>query len=82
MKSHEYIYKKILRDVKKYISNSKDNKKLYYIDDDGEETEAVFDLGIHANIQFAKMAEYIHEEREKVDGRADHTENDDGHTDS
>ena len=43
--------------------------------------EAVFDLGIHANIQFAKMAEYIHEEREKVDGRADHTENDDGHTD-
>ena len=44
MKSHEYIYKKILRDVKKYISNSKDNKKLYYIDDDGEETEAEFDL--------------------------------------
>ena len=39
MKSHEYIYKKILRDVKKYISNSKDNKKLYYIDDDGEEEE-------------------------------------------
>tara|TARA_R110002020_G_scaffold99837_10_gene236634 strand:- start:2050 stop:2250 length:201 start_codon:yes stop_codon:yes gene_type:complete len=44
MKSHEYIYKKILRDVKKYISNNKNNKKLYYIDDDGEETEAVFDF--------------------------------------
>ena len=44
MKSHEYIYKKILRDVKKDISNNKNNKKLYYIDDDGEETEAVFDF--------------------------------------
>ena len=44
MKSHEYIYKKILRDVKKYTSNNKNNKKLYYIDDDGEETEAVFDF--------------------------------------
>ncbi len=44
MKSHDYIYKKILRDVKKYTSNDTNNKKLYYINDDGEETEAVFDF--------------------------------------
>jgi len=44
MKSYEYIYKKILRDARKYISNSKTNKRLYYIDDNGEETEAIFDV--------------------------------------
>ena len=37
-KSHEYIYRKILRDVKR------DRGKLYYIDDDGLETEATFDF--------------------------------------
>jgi len=43
MKSYEHIYKKILRDARKYISNSKNNKRLYYIDGAGEETEAIFD---------------------------------------
>ena len=44
--------------------------------------EAVFDLGIHANIQYAKMAENKDQEREKVNGKTNHTENDDGHADS
>ena len=43
-KSHEYIYKKILRDVKRYVSRKRNNSKLYYIDDDGLETEATFDF--------------------------------------
>ena len=43
-KSHEYIYKKILRDVKRYVSRKRNNSKLYYIDDDGWETEASFDF--------------------------------------
>jgi len=43
MKSHDYIYKKILRDVKKYISKDDSDNRLHYIDDDGAETEAVFD---------------------------------------
>ena len=44
MKSHDYIYRKILRDVKKYISKNKIQNKLYYVDEDGLETEAVFDF--------------------------------------
>ena len=44
MKSHDYIYRKILRDVKKYISKNKIENKLYYVDEDGLETEAVFDF--------------------------------------
>ena len=43
-KSHEYIYKKILRDVKRYVSRIRNNSKLYYIDADGLETEATFDF--------------------------------------
>tara|TARA_B100001564_G_C20593562_1_gene649078 strand:- start:878 stop:1096 length:219 start_codon:yes stop_codon:yes gene_type:complete len=43
-KSHEYIYRKILRDVKRYVSRKRDKGKLYYIDDDGLETEATFDF--------------------------------------
>ena len=43
MKSHEYIYEKILRDVQKYISKNKNNK-LYYVDENGLETETVFDF--------------------------------------
>ena len=44
--------------------------------------ETIFDLGIHANIQFAKIAEYIDEEREKTDGKTNDTEDDDRHADS
>ena len=44
MKSHEHIYKKILKDVNKYLSEKSKSKKLYYIDDEGEETEAVFEF--------------------------------------
>ena len=44
MKSHEHIYKKILKDVNKYLSKKSKSKKLYYIDDEGEETEAVFEF--------------------------------------
>ena len=43
-KSHEYIYKKILRDVKRYVSRKRNNSKLYYIDDDGLETGMTFDF--------------------------------------
>ncbi len=43
MKSYEYIYEKILKDLEKYISKNKNNK-LYYVDEDGLETEAVFDF--------------------------------------
>ena len=44
MKSHEHIYKKILKDVNKYLSEKSKIKKLYYIGDEGEETEAVFEF--------------------------------------
>ncbi len=43
MKSHDYIYRKILRDLEKYITQKTVEKKLHYVDDDGLETEAVFD---------------------------------------
>ena len=36
MKSHDYIYKKILRDVNKYISKTRNDKKLFYTNDEGE----------------------------------------------
>ena len=44
MKSHDYIYEIILRDVKRSFSNKKGSGKLYYVDEDGLETEAVFDF--------------------------------------
>ena len=44
MKSHDYIYKKILRDVKKYTSKNNNKNRFYYTDENGEETEAIFDL--------------------------------------
>jgi len=43
MKDTDYIYGKILRDVKRYLSIIKDDTKLSYIDTDGDEFEAVFD---------------------------------------
>ena len=44
MKSHDYIYKKILRDVNKYISKTRNDKKLFYTNDEGETLEAEFDF--------------------------------------
>ena len=44
MKSHDYIYKKILRDVNKYISKTRNDKKLFYTNDEGETTEAEFEM--------------------------------------
>ena len=66
--------------LRKLLNDSKILDKVY--EHCLKNAEAVFDLGIHANIQFATMAEYIEEEREKLNGRADYTEDDDGHTDS
>ena len=47
MKSYDYLYKKILKDVKRYaskLSDSEDTHKFYYVDDNGTKTEAVFDF--------------------------------------
>ena len=39
-----YLHLRLSRLQLMYVINNKNNKKLYYIDDDGEETEAVFDF--------------------------------------
>ena len=66
--------------LRKILNDSKILDKVY--EHCLKNAETTFDLGVHANIQFATMAEYIEEEREKLNGRADYTEDDDGHTDS
>ena len=62
MKSHDYIYRKILRDVKKYISKNKIENKLYYVDEDGLETEAVFDY-IPTKDEIEGLLIYLNEDK-------------------
>lgn len=66
--------------LRKILNDSKILDKVY--EHCLKNAETIFDLGIHANIQFAKIAEYIDEEREKTNGKTNYTEDDDRHTDS
>ena len=43
MKSEEVVYRKILKDVKKFLSKNSPKKIFYYEDDDGDVLEASFD---------------------------------------
>jgi hypothetical protein len=43
MKSYDHVYRKILKDLRQYLSERNSNKKLFYQDDDGTEIEASFD---------------------------------------
>tara|TARA_Y100000593_G_C4256232_1_gene309800 strand:+ start:458 stop:661 length:204 start_codon:yes stop_codon:yes gene_type:complete len=42
--AEEYIYKKILKDVKRYLSDRRFKNKFRYIDDEGIETETIFEI--------------------------------------
>ena len=53
--------------LRKILNDSKILDKVY--EHCLKNAETIFDLGIHANIQFAKIAEYIEEEREKTNGK-------------
>jgi len=66
--------------LRKILNDSKILDKVY--EHCLKNAETTFDLGIHANIQFAKIAEYIDEEREKANGKTNDTEDDDRHADS
>ena len=54
--------------LRKILNDSKILDKVY--EHCLKNAETIFDLGIHANIQFAKIAEYIDEEREKINGKS------------
>ena len=54
--------------LRKVLNDSKILDKVY--EHCLKNAETIFDLGIHANIQFAKIAEYIDEEREKINGKS------------
>ena len=44
MSSEEYIYRKILEDVKRYITEDRLKNKIRYVDDNGIETETIFEI--------------------------------------
>ena len=44
MKSEDIVYRKILQDVKRYISENRLPNKIRYVDDSGVETETVFQI--------------------------------------
>ena len=44
MSSEEYIYRKILEDVKRYITEDRLKNKINYVDDNGIETETIFEV--------------------------------------
>ena len=44
MSAEEYIYRKILEDVKKYITEDRLKNKISYVDDNGIETETIFEI--------------------------------------
>ena len=44
MSSEEYIYRKILEDVKRYITEDRLKNKIRYVDDNGLETETIFEI--------------------------------------
>ena len=44
MSAEEYIYRKILEDVKRYITEDRLKNKIRYVDDNGIETETIFEF--------------------------------------
>ena len=44
MSAEEYIYRKILEDVKRYITEDRLKNKIRYVDDNGTETETIFEI--------------------------------------
>ena len=44
MSPEEYIYRKILEDVKRYITEDRLKNKIRYVDDNGIETETIFEV--------------------------------------
>ena len=44
MSAEEYIYRKILEDVKRYITEDRLKNKISYVDDNGIETETIFEI--------------------------------------
>ena len=44
MSPEEYIYRKILEDVKRYITEDRLKNKINYVDDNGIETETIFEI--------------------------------------
>ena len=44
MSAEEYIYRKILEDVKRYITEDRLKNKIRYVDDNGLETETIFEI--------------------------------------
>ena len=44
MSPEEYIYRKILKDVEKYITEDRLKNKINYVDDNGIETETIFEV--------------------------------------
>ena len=44
MKSEDYIYRKILKDVERYITEDRLKNKIHYVDDNGIETETIFEI--------------------------------------
>ena len=44
MSPEEYIYRKILKDVERYITEDRLKNKINYVDDNGIETDPIFEL--------------------------------------
>jgi|TARA_Y100001951_G_scaffold52682_1_gene41787 hypothetical protein len=44
MSPEEYIYRKILKDVERYITEDRLKNKIHYVDDSGIETETIFEV--------------------------------------
>ena len=44
MKSEDIVYRKILKDVKRYITEDRLKNKIHYVDDDGKEIETIFEI--------------------------------------
>ena len=44
MKSEDYIYRKILKDVERYITEDRLKNKIHYVDDNGIQTETIFEV--------------------------------------
>ena len=44
MSPEEYIYRKILKDVERYITEDRLKNKINYVDDNGIETETIFEI--------------------------------------
>ena len=44
MSPEEYIYRKILKDVERYITEDRLKNKIHYVDDNGIKTETIFEV--------------------------------------